>query len=167
MTPLVQPERARSAPTLGSIGLPSQRRDRNSLAVVPRVEAPSRWIAPALLLLVDSVALLVAVAIAGATPLALAYAVVALVTLAGSYAYRVRIALRALDQIPWLAGRLAFALALLAPVALLTGGAGLLLRTALVSVALVVPGRVISAAILRRLRRRGSLLEPAVILGAG
>jgi exopolysaccharide biosynthesis polyprenyl glycosylphosphotransferase len=92
---------------------------------------------------------------------------VALLTLAASYAYRVRIALRALDQIPWLAGRLAFALALLAPVVLLTGGAGLLLRTALVSVALIVPGRVISAATLRRLRRRGLLLEPAVILGAG
>jgi exopolysaccharide biosynthesis polyprenyl glycosylphosphotransferase len=144
-----------------------QHREHNSLAVVPRVEAPSRWIAPALLLFVDSVALLVAVAIAGASPLALAYAVVALVTLAGSYAYRVRIALRALDQIPWLAGRLAFALALLAPVALLTDGAGSLLRTALVSVALIVPGRVISAATLRRLRRRGLLLEPAVILGAG
>jgi len=142
-------------------------REHNSLAVVPRVEAPSRWIAPALLLFVDSAALLAAVAIAGASPLVLAYAVVALVTLAASYAYRVRIALRALDQIPWLAGRLAFALALLAPVALLTGGAGSLLRTALVSVALIVPGRVISAAILRRLRRRGLLLEPTVILGAG
>ena len=167
MTPLVQPERARSAPALGPTGVPSRHREHNSLAVVPRVDAPSRWIAPALLLFVDIVALLVAVAIAGASPLALAYAVVALVTLAASYAYRVRIALRALDQTPWLAGRLAFALALLAPVALLTGGAGSLLRTALVSVALIVPGRVISAAILRRLRRRGVLLEPTVILGAG
>jgi exopolysaccharide biosynthesis polyprenyl glycosylphosphotransferase len=142
-------------------------REHNSLAVVPRVEAPSRWIAPGLLLFVDVVALVVAVAIVGASPLALAYVVVALVTLAASYAYRVRIALRALDQIPWLAGRLAFALALIAPVAVLTGGAGSLLRTALVSVALLVPGRVISAAILRRLRRRGLLLEPTVILGAG
>ena len=50
--------------------------------------------------------------------------------------------------------------ALLAPVALLTGGAGLLLRTALVGVALIVPGRVISAAILRRLRRRSRPLPP-------
>jgi exopolysaccharide biosynthesis polyprenyl glycosylphosphotransferase len=167
MTPLVQPERARSAPALGPHALSSRHRERNSLAVVPRVEAPSRWIAPALLLFVDIVALLVAVAIAGASPLALAYALVALVTLAASHAYRVRIALRALDQTPWLAGRLAFALAFLAPVALLTGGAGSLLRTALVSVALIVPGRVISSAILRRLRRRGLLLEPTVILGAG
>jgi exopolysaccharide biosynthesis polyprenyl glycosylphosphotransferase len=167
MTPLVQPERARSAPAPGPAGVPLRHREQNSLAVAPRVEAPSRWIAPVLLLFVDIVALVVAVAIVGASPLALAYAVVALVTLAASYAYRVRIALRALDQIPWLAGRLAFALALIAPVAVLTGGAGSLLRTALVSVALLVPGRVISAAILRRLRRRGLLLEPTVILGAG
>ena len=112
MTPLVQPERARSAPALGPAGPPLRHREHNSLAVVPRVEAPSRWFAPVLLLFVDSAALL-------------------------------------------------------APVALLTGGAGSLLRTALVSVALIVPGRVISAAILRRLRRRGLLLEPTVILGAG
>lgn len=167
MTPLVQPERARSAPALDPAGGPSRHREHNSLAIVPRVQAPSRWFAPTLLLFVDIVALLVAVAVAGASPLALAYAVVALVTLAACYAYRVRIALRALDQTPWLASRLAIALALLAPVALLTGGAGSLLLVALASVALIVPGRVISAAILRRLRRRGLQLEPTVILGAG
>jgi exopolysaccharide biosynthesis polyprenyl glycosylphosphotransferase len=167
MIPLVQPERARSAPPLGPARLPVRHREHHPFTVVPQVQASSRWIAPALLLFVDSVALVVAVAVAGVSTVALAYAVVALVTLAASYAYRVRIALRALDQTPWLVGRLAVALALVAPVALLTGGAASLLRTTLVSVALIVPGRVISAATLRGLRRRGVLLEPTVILGAG
>jgi exopolysaccharide biosynthesis polyprenyl glycosylphosphotransferase len=167
MTPLVQPERARSAPALGPAGLPVRHRDRNSLAVVPHVHAPSRWIAPAFLLFVDIVVLLVAVAIAGASPLTLAYAAVAVVALAASKAYRVRIAPRALDEVPWLVGRLALAAALLAPVALLTGGADALLWVALAGVGLLVVGRGISFASLRRLRRRGLLVEPAVILGAG
>ena len=123
--------------------------------------------APAFLLCVDSVALFAGVAVTGGSPLALTYAAIALLTLVASNAYRIRITLRALDQTPWLIGRLALPLAVLAPVALLTDGADALLRGALVSVALIVPGRVISAAIVRGLRRRGLLLEPTVILGAG
>jgi exopolysaccharide biosynthesis polyprenyl glycosylphosphotransferase len=167
MIPLVQPERARSAPTPGPARLPVRHREHHALTVVPHVHASSRWIAPALLLFVDSVALVVAVAVAGVSTLAVAYAVVALVTLAVSHAYRVRIALRGLDQTPWLVGRLAFAIALLAPVALLAGGADSLLRAALASVGLIVFGRAISFALVRKLRHRGVLLEPTVILGAG
>src|SRR6476660_2449489 len=147
MIPLVQPERARSAPRPGPARLPVRHREHHALTVVPHVQASSRWIAPALLLFVDSVALVVAVAVAGVSTLAVAYAVVALVTLAVSHAYRVRIALRGLDQTPWLVGRLAFAIALLAPVALLAGGADSLLRAALASVGLIVFGRAISFAL--------------------
>jgi exopolysaccharide biosynthesis polyprenyl glycosylphosphotransferase len=167
MIPLVQPERARSASALGPARPPVRHREHYPFTVVPHAHASSRWIAPALLLFVDSVALVVAVTVAGVSTLALAYAVVALVTLAASYAYRVRIVLRALDQTPWLVGRLAVALALLAPVALLAGGADSLLRAALASVVLIVVGRAISLAVVRNLRRRGVLLEPTVILGAG
>jgi exopolysaccharide biosynthesis polyprenyl glycosylphosphotransferase len=123
--------------------------------------------APAFVFCVDTVALFAGVVIAGGSVLALVYAAVALITLTASNAYRVRIALRALDEMPWVVGRLAIALALLAPVALLIGGADSLLLAALAGVALLVVGRVISFAILRNLRRRGVLVEPAVILGAG
>jgi exopolysaccharide biosynthesis polyprenyl glycosylphosphotransferase len=47
------------------------------------------------------------------------------------------------------------------------GQTGVLLRVALFGIGFAVPGRVISFAILRRLRRHGGLVEPAVILGAG
>jgi exopolysaccharide biosynthesis polyprenyl glycosylphosphotransferase len=134
---------------------------------LPQVYAPARWIAPAFLVLVDSVALLSAVAIAGSAPLTLAYAGAVLLTLGASHAYRVRITLRALDETPWLAGRLAIALVLLAPLGLLTDQTGVLLRVALIAVGLAVPGRMIGFAILRRLRRSGALAEPAVIIGAG
>ena len=58
-------------------------------------------------------------------------------------------------------------LALLAPVALLTGEADALLWAALASVGLIVLARAVSFAVVRNLRRRSVLLEPTVILGAG
>jgi exopolysaccharide biosynthesis polyprenyl glycosylphosphotransferase len=167
MTTLLQPEPTRSVAPLTLAPLPTRHRDRDAASALRRVEAPPRWLAPTFLLCIDSIALLAAVAVAGSAPLATAYAVAALVTLGASHAYRVRITLRALDETPWLVGRLALALVLVAPVALLTGATGALLQAALLGVVLVVPGRVISFAVLRRLRRHGVLLEPAVILGAG
>ena len=62
---------------------------------------------------IDLIALLLAVAIAGGSPLGFAYAGVALGALVVSHAYRVRLTLRALDETPWLVARLAIALVLL------------------------------------------------------
>jgi exopolysaccharide biosynthesis polyprenyl glycosylphosphotransferase len=160
MATALQQEGARSAP----LSLAAR---REPVAAVPHVRASVPWIAPAFLLCIDTVALLSAVAILGSAPLALAYAAAALLTLAASHAYRIRITLRAMDETPWFVGRLAIALVLLAPIGLVVGQTGVLLRVALIAVGFAVPGRVISFAILRRLRRHGPLSEPAVILGAG
>jgi len=167
MTPLVQTERARAEHGNGSGPRHAGHREQTAFTVVPHVKAPPRGIAPALLVVFDCLALFGAVAIGGLTAAAIAYGVVALVTLAASHAYRVRIALRALDQTPWLVGRLAIAALLLAPIGLLTREGASMLRAALAGVVLVVVGRAISFAVVRNLRRRGLLLEPTVILGAG
>jgi len=164
MTTLPRPE---GSPSVAPLRLASWRRDADGAAALRNVRAPARWLAPAFLLGIDGVALLTAVVLAGSTPLALAYAGVALLALASSHAYRVRITLRSLDETPWLVGRLAIALLLVAPVGLLTGDAGVLLLAGLLGIGLTVLGRAVSFAVLRRLRRRGGLLEPAVILGAG
>jgi exopolysaccharide biosynthesis polyprenyl glycosylphosphotransferase len=160
-------DRRPSAAQLSLAPLPAFQRDDNATRALPDVAVPARWIAPAFLFCIDAIALLSAVAIAGSAPMALAYAGVALATLALSHAYRVRITLRALDETPWLLGRLALALVVLAPIALLTGATDLLFRAALLGVCFAVPGRVLAFAGLRRLRRHGALTEPAVILGAG
>ena len=115
----------------------------------------------------DLIALVLAVAIAGSAPLALAYAGLALGTLAVAHAYYVPITLRTLDKTPRLVARLAIALMLLAPIGLLTGVTDVLLRVAALGVALVIAGRAVSLAVLRHLRRHGVLLEPTVILGGG
>jgi exopolysaccharide biosynthesis polyprenyl glycosylphosphotransferase len=163
MTTLLRPE---GRPAVAPLSLVKYRLEHDATGAL-EVHAPPRWLAPALLLCIDGIALLSAVAIAGSASLALVYAGVALLTMAATHAYRVRITLRALDQAPWFVGRLAMALVLLAPVALYAGQTDVLLRVALLAVGFAVPGRVISFAILRRLRRHGALLEPAVILGAG
>jgi exopolysaccharide biosynthesis polyprenyl glycosylphosphotransferase len=164
MTTLLRPE---GSPSVAPLRLAPSRRDADGAAALRHVRAPARWLAPAFLLGIDGVALLSAVVLAGRTPLAIAYAGVALGALASSQAYRVRITLRSLDETPWLVGRLAIALVLVAPVGLLTGEADVLLLAGLLGIGLTVLGRAVSFAMLRRLRRRGALLEPAVILGAG
>jgi exopolysaccharide biosynthesis polyprenyl glycosylphosphotransferase len=164
MTTLLQPEGKQS---VARLSLATHQRAHEATRALQDIDAPARWLAPALLVCIDSIALLSAVALVGSASLALAYAGAAVLTLAASHAYRVRITLRAFDETPWFVGRLAIALAFLAPVGLYTGQSDVLVRVGLVAVGLAVPGRVISFAILRRLRRHGALLEPAVILGAG
>jgi hypothetical protein len=106
MTTLLRPE---GNPPVAPLRLAPSPRDAAGAAALRHVRAPARWIAPAFLLGIDGVALLAAVALAGSTPIALAYAGVALGALASSHAYRVRITLRSLDETPWLVGRLASA----------------------------------------------------------
>jgi exopolysaccharide biosynthesis polyprenyl glycosylphosphotransferase len=128
----------------------------------------AHWVTPAVLLAADTVALLYALIISGARGVAFAYVPLAVLCLAFSGAYRVRITLRVLDAVPWLVTRLALPLLILAPVLVITGAdAEPLLLTALIAVGLVIPERIIAFGALRRVRRGGQLLEPAIILGAG
>jgi exopolysaccharide biosynthesis polyprenyl glycosylphosphotransferase len=148
-----------------SLATPGQERDGTTTGAI--IHPPARWLAPAVILSFDLVALLSAVAVAGSPPLALVYAGFALSALVVSHAYQVRITLRALDDTPWLVGRLAIALVLLAPIGLLTGTTDVLLRVAALGVVFAVVGRVLSLAVLRHLRCRGVLSEPTIILGGG
>jgi exopolysaccharide biosynthesis polyprenyl glycosylphosphotransferase len=111
----------------------------------------------------------VGAALLGASGSALAwiYVPVALACLAVSGAYRRRMSLRALDLTPWLVTRLAVPLLLLAPVAIAGVDPVPMLVSALIAVGFLVPGRIATFGVLRGARRRGRLLEPAVILGAG
>jgi exopolysaccharide biosynthesis polyprenyl glycosylphosphotransferase len=133
-----------------------------------RTRVAPRFALPAVLLTADATALVVAVLLVGfESGVTLAYAPLAIFCLAFSGAYRPRMSLRALDLTPWLAGRLALPLLVLAPIAVLGTGASQLLVAALLSVVLLVPTRVVTFAALRIARRHGHFLEPAVILGAG
>jgi exopolysaccharide biosynthesis polyprenyl glycosylphosphotransferase len=130
---------------------------------------PPRWLVPSLLAAADLVALVFALILTGSRAgIAAAYVPAAIGCLALAGAYRNRMSLRALDAMPWLVGRMATPLLLLAPVAVLTGAdSEALLWVALVGTGLVAATRVASYAGLRAARRRGRVLEPAVILGAG
>ncbi len=127
-----------------------------------------RWVTPSVVAALDTAALVLAVGlVAPFNTLTLLYVVSALATLAGSGAYRPRMTLSALDAAPWLCTRLAAPLLVLAPAAFVGGDVAGVLRAALVALPIVVVARCVSYAALRQLRRRGHLLEPAVILGAG
>jgi len=115
----------------------------------------------------DLAALLAAAGLAGRTPLAFVYSGLALIVLATSRAYRVPITPRASDETPWIVAHLAFALVLLTPLGFVTAGTDVLLRCAALGVVLVTLGRLVSLAVVRRLRRSRVLLEPTVILGGG
>jgi len=137
-----------------------------------RLAATSRhgaWIATGIIVGGDALALVVAaLLVAGGSVVAALYVPFALAALAASGAYHRRLSLRALDIAPWIATRLAVPLLVLGPIAAIAGAdTGALLTTALVAVGLVIPERIVSFGVLRRVRRRGHLLEPAVILGAG
>jgi exopolysaccharide biosynthesis polyprenyl glycosylphosphotransferase len=127
-----------------------------------------RWLMPLFLVTLDGVAVVGATLVIGvANLLPLLYAVLAIASLAAAGAYRSRMTLRALDSAPWLVGRLAWPLQLVAPAAWLGGDITGVLQVALVSVPLVVGARVVAYGVLRHTRRRGELLDPALILGAG
>ncbi|MGH8983318.1 MAG: sugar transferase [Acidimicrobiia bacterium] len=128
----------------------------------------ARWALPALLCVVDGAALLLALLLTRhiSSPLGLVYVAAALATVAASDGYRSRITLSALQATPWLITRFAIPLVVLVPIALVGGASAPALLVPL-ALAFVVGARALSYAVLRRLRRRGHLLEGAVILGAG
>jgi exopolysaccharide biosynthesis polyprenyl glycosylphosphotransferase len=151
----------------GALRAPALRRVPLTRERVATQLAP-RWVVPACIVTFDAAALLLALLVVGAADaLAAAYVPVALLSLAVSGAYRRRMSLRALDLTPWVVTRLAVPLLILAPLALLTSTASPLLATAVVAVVAVATARILSFGLLRRARRRGHLLEPTVILGAG
>ena len=155
--------------------LPRQPETGRPHLTIPAPAAPAghvtraRWIVPAFLCAGDAVALAAALVLTRTSTslLGLAYLAAAVATIAASDGYRSRITLSALQSAPWFVGRLAIPLLLLAPVALLAGSEPSVFGLALVAMALVIPTRAVSYAILRRARRSGHLLEGAVILGAG
>ncbi len=147
-------------------------RERESRVAPERVAASTRhgaWISTGVIVGGDALALIGAALLAAeGSAYAMAYVPLALLALAMSGAYHRRLSLRALDLAPWITTRLAVPLLLLGPIAALADAdPGALLITALVAVAAVVPERILTFGVLRRIRRRGHLLEPAVILGAG
>ena len=127
------------------------RRPRN-VVVRSRVDVATSptWLAPLLVVDIDALALALSVLVIGVrSTLPLAYVPIALFCLAISSAYRPRITLSALDEAPWLAGRLAIPVLLLAPGAWLGGDVVALLEVALLGVGLLVAGRLFSYAVLR------------------
>jgi exopolysaccharide biosynthesis polyprenyl glycosylphosphotransferase len=141
-----------------------------SVTTLPRVQAnlAPRWLAPALLATIDTLALAVAVLLVGSnSTLVLLYVPLALVSLGVCGAYRPRLTLQALDAAPWLACRLAAPLLVLAPAVWLGANVSSLVEVALIGAVALVLGRVLSYGVLRRTRRVASMLEPTIILGAG
>jgi exopolysaccharide biosynthesis polyprenyl glycosylphosphotransferase len=121
----------------------------------------------AALVLADAGAMVLAMAVAGSwTPPGWIYAGGALLSLAISGAYRPKVSLHLLNELPSLFQRLAVPAVLLVPLAM----AGLD-RAVYVQVLLTIAGlglaRALTYAAVRRARRRGRLNETTVIVGAG
>jgi exopolysaccharide biosynthesis polyprenyl glycosylphosphotransferase len=121
------------------------------------------------LLCADIVALSVAGTLVGPGSTAvLAFGAASLVALIAGREYHHRLSLSALDAAPRVASRLAVALFAVAVGGfLLNEVPSVVLVQAPLSVAAVLVGRVISTGFIRRQRRRGRMVHPAVILGAG
>jgi exopolysaccharide biosynthesis polyprenyl glycosylphosphotransferase len=129
--------------------------------------SPGRLRTKAVLVLSDTGAILLSMAIAGSWTLpAWLYAGGVLVSLAVSGSYRPRISLQFLNELPALLQRLAVPAVLLVPLALAGVDRAVYVQV-LVTVGSVGLVRMVSYAAIRRARRRGLLTETTVIVGAG
>ena len=129
--------------------------------------SPARIWTKVALVLADAGAMILAMAVAGSwTPPAWIYAGGALVSLAISGAYRPRISLHLLDELPSLLQRLAVPAVLLVPLAL-AGLERAVYVQVLLTIAGLISARALTYAAVRRARRRGRLHETTVIVGAG
>jgi exopolysaccharide biosynthesis polyprenyl glycosylphosphotransferase len=129
--------------------------------------SPGRLGAKAVLILADVGAIVLAMAVAGSWTLpAWVYAGGALVSLAVSGAYRPRISLQLLNELPALFQRLAVPAVLLVPLAL-TGLDRAVYVQVLVTIGSLGLARMPAYAAIRRLRKRRWLTETTVIVGAG
>ena len=120
----------------------------------------------------DAAALSAAAALAGrGTGVAVAYAVLTFLVLLGSGGQRLRVGAALGLDLPWLLARLAVPLLLMAGVAPLLNLPGSSLTrlacTASAAAVLVLTGRGVVYTAIRAVRRRGSLLARALIVGAG
>jgi exopolysaccharide biosynthesis polyprenyl glycosylphosphotransferase len=129
--------------------------------------SPGRLGARAVLVLADVGAIILSMAVVGSWTLpAWVYAVGALISLAISGAYRPRISLQLLNELPALFQRLAVPAVLLVPLAL-TGLDRAVYAQILVTIGSLGLARVPAYAAIRLLRKRGWLTETTVIVGAG
>jgi exopolysaccharide biosynthesis polyprenyl glycosylphosphotransferase len=129
--------------------------------------SPGRLGAKAVLVLADVGAIILSMAVVGSWTLpAWVYAAGALISLAISGAYRPRISLQLLNELPALFQRLAVPAVLLVPLAL-TGLDRAVCIQILVTIGSLWLARVPAYAAIRLLRKRGWLTETTVIVGAG
>jgi exopolysaccharide biosynthesis polyprenyl glycosylphosphotransferase len=129
--------------------------------------SPARLGAKAVLVLADVGAIILSMAVVGSWTLpAWVYAGGALISLAISGAYRPRISLQLLNELPVLFQRLAAPAVLLVPLAL-TGLDRPVCIQVLVSIGSLGLARMLAYAAIRHLRKRGWLTDTTVIVGAG
>lgn len=135
----------------------------------PPVKAPAaRWAASLVLVGFDLAALTLAAVLTAPPALpAAGFAAFAVTALALSGAYRVKLNLSGLEQVPSLVTRMGAPLFGLVLLAAVQGVATSLFRFAVAAPVALVVSRIIASAALRALRKRGRLLEPVVIVGGG
>ncbi|MGY1773980.1 exopolysaccharide biosynthesis polyprenyl glycosylphosphotransferase [Blastococcus sp. SYSU D00813] len=160
---------ARTPAGAGATGLPAGDRslDAAGLLLPGREPRDHAWSVRAGLAVLDATALALPAAWLGADRAVVALVAVTLLVLAAGGAYRPRITLSALDEVPRHLPRLALGLLLVAPVASLSGGDLGLAVHALWAVPCFVAGRAIGYAGIRSARRHGVVEEPALVVGGG
>ena len=168
---------ARPSDDRGSSGPSSPKRNgaarwphvRGAIRLRPRRRSgsPARRWAGGALVLADASAMLLAMAAAGSwSAAAWSYGGAVLISLGVSGAYRPRICLQALPELPRLVGRLAVPTLLLMPFGLIGLDKAIFLQVPFVVIALCT-ARILAYAGLRLGRRTGHLKEPTLIVGAG
>jgi exopolysaccharide biosynthesis polyprenyl glycosylphosphotransferase len=144
-------------------------RTRGAVRLRPRARSGSparRWVRRALVL-ADTGAILLAMTMAGSwSAAAWAYGGAALISLGVSGAYRPRICLQVLPELPRLVGRLAVPTLLLMPFGLIGLDQAIFLQVPVMAAALCA-ARTLAYAGVRFGRRAGHLKEPTLIVGAG
>src|SRR5262245_42857420 len=146
------------------------------MAVSRSIRVPLDWRAaappfrPPLAVLVpsiDLIALGTGALLGGLQAVGLAYTLVAFVVLLTTANDRARITPQLGTDLPGLAGRLAVAALLVAPLAASDAIAGHFIRVVPLAMVLVLAGRALSYTVVRETRARGFILEPTLIVGAG
>jgi exopolysaccharide biosynthesis polyprenyl glycosylphosphotransferase len=155
------PWRARAAATAPSADTSLAGRHRARQSAAGRLAVLTRG---AVLPLCDGFALAAAALLAGSGWPAAAYALAVLVVLNVRGCQRLRVCLRASDEVPRLAASAVLPILLFLP---WTKSPGQLARLCVVSVGLIVTMRAASYAVLRAARWRGWLIEPALVVGTG
>jgi exopolysaccharide biosynthesis polyprenyl glycosylphosphotransferase len=161
---------AAGTPSGGTIAAPAQAPllPASDLHLPDREPRDHRSAVRATLVLLDAVALALPTAwLGGVDRAGAAFVAVALMVLAVTGAYRPRITLSALDEVPRHLPRLGLALLLVTPFASLAGGDLSLAVHALWAVPCFVVGRSLGYAAVRGARRHRAIEEPTLVVGGG